>query len=640
MNARLFLSLTLPFLFLFFQNDYTLKGIVLDDSNSELIGANVILKKGKKVIAGTVTDFDGKFELSNLAKGNYTLHVSYTGYETIKRELVLSEQKTLELKFVLKAGALLEEVVVSGYSPRPKKVDMAASQSRQNKATMIVDGLSSTITGQSIHYNDQQFIPTNTEEYEKNNEVGFKSPLDEALSTFSLDVDRASYSNVRRMIDNGMLPPPDAVRLEEMVNYFDYDYRAPGSKHPIALNSTYTVCPWNDKHQILHIGVRAKDIKYDKLPKSNLVFLIDVSGSMNSSNKLPLVISSFKMLLKKLRGDDRVAIVTYAGRAGVALESTPAKDRQKILNALEGLRSGGSTAGAQGILTAYEIAEKNFLKDGNNRVILATDGDFNVGVNSVDDLESLITKKRKSGVFLSILGYGMGNYKDNKMQALSDKGNGNHAYIDNLREARKVLINEFGGTLFTVAKDVKIQIEFNPAYVHAYRLLGYENRRLNKEDFNDDKKDAGEVGAGHKVTAIYEIIPVGVKSGFNIDVDPLKYQSESPRRLGDPSGEVATIKCRYKHPDEDKSLKFSIPVYNTSVTKDFVDSDVAFALAVAEFSLRLSESQYLPDGTLDNSIQLAENNLGKDKEGYRSEFVRLAKSLNELHGSQWTIAEK
>lgn len=373
--------------------------------------------------------------------------------------------------------------------------------------------------------------PFNTEDYDHIIENDFHSVEQQPLSTFSIDVDRASYSNVRRFIQEGSLPPKGAVRIEEMINYFDYNYASPTTEDPFALYSEIASCPWNSKHRLVHIGLQGKKISTADLPPSNLVFLVDVSGSMEEPNKLPLVQESLKLLTDQLREDDRVAIVVYAGKAGLVLPSTSGSDKMKIKEAIDELQAGGSTAGGEGITLAYKIARQNMKEHGNNRVILATDGDFNVGVSSDDELVELIEKERESGIFLSVLGYGMGNYKDNKMQQLADKGNGNHNYIDNLNEAKKVLVNEFGGTLFTIAKDVKLQVEFNPARVNAYRLIGYENRILGNEDFNDDKKDAGELGSGHTVTALCEIIPAGVQDTFIRKVDKLKYTPKKKPQL-------------------------------------------------------------------------------------------------------------
>src|SRR5688572_21988811 len=389
----------------------------------------------------------------------------------------------------------------------------------------------------------------NTEDYDNIVENKFLTARQNPLSTFSIDVDEAAYSNVRRYLENGSMPPRGAVRIEEMINYFDYVYPKPQNDEPFTVNTEISDCPWNPQHRLVHIGLQGKEIQVDNLPPSNMVFLIDVSGSMDVPNKLPLVQASLNMLVDQVREKDKVAIVVYAGSAGLVLPSTKGADKIKIKEAINNLEAGGSTAGGEGIQLAYKIAKDNFIKQGNNRIILATDGDFNVGISSDDELVRLIEDERKVGVFLSVLGYGMGNYKDNKMQQLADKGNGNHSYIDNINEARKVLVNEFGSTLFTIAKDVKLQVEFNPAKVQAYRLVGYENRMLKAHDFNDDLKDAGEMGAGHTVTALYEVIPVGVKSSFSGSVDGLKYQPEKKPVIKNNSRELLTVKMRYKKPD-------------------------------------------------------------------------------------------
>jgi len=388
----------------------------------------------------------------------------------------------------------------------------------------------------------------NRESYQEIEENTFKMVNASPLSTFSIDVDKASYSNVRRMINNGQEVPKDAVKIEEFINYFDYDYPQPNGVDPFSINTEVAQSPWNKDTKLVKIGLQGKEVPLDDIPPSNLVFLIDVSGSMNSTNKLPLLKSAFKLMVNQLRNEDKISIVTYAGAAGLALE--PTSDKNKILEALNNLNAGGSTAGGQGIKLAYKIAEENFIKKGNNRVILATDGDFNVGASSDQAMEDLIVEKRESGVFLTCLGFGTGNYQDSKMETLADKGNGNHAYIDTMQEAQRVLGTEFGGTLYTIAKDVKIQVEFNPAKVQAYRLIGYENRLLNAEDFNDDKKDAGELGSGHTVTALYEIIPVGVKSEWLKDIDDLKY---SDKKVKGNAEDLLTVKFRYKKPDGDKS---------------------------------------------------------------------------------------
>ena len=465
------------------------------------------------------------------------------------------------------------------------------------------------------------------EEYSSFAENRFKDAKADPLSTFSLDVDVASYSNVRRMINQGKKPEKDAVRVEQFINYFSYDYPNPTGQDPVSIISETQPCPWKKEHLLVRIGVKAKEIPSQNLPASNFVFLIDVSGSMESPNRLPLVKSSLKLLTNNLRSKDRVSIVVYAGAAGVVLPSTSGSNKQKIFDALNALEAGGSTAGGEGIELAYQIAQKNFIKSGNNRIILCTDGDFNVGISSEKELENLIEEKRKTGVYLTVLGYGMGNYKDSKLQVLSQKGNGNHAYIDNLQEANKVLVQEFGSTMYAVAKDVKMQVEFNPVYVNAYRLIGYESRLLNKEDFNDDTKDAGELGAGHTVTAFYEIIPAGVKNPY-ASVDNLKYQkTESAQGVN--NNEMMNVKLRYKPLNSDKSLKMEIPVLITD--RDKAPSvDFTFASAVTMFGQLLRNSDFKGTSTYDDVIKLARSGFGNDEQGYRHEFVRLAETMKQL----------
>ncbi|MDL2222457.1 VWA domain-containing protein, partial [Parabacteroides sp. OttesenSCG-928-N08] len=471
------------------------------------------------------------------------------------------------------------------------------------------------------------------EEYASFKENRFLRVADDPLSTFSIDVDVASYSNLRRHINRGELPPQDAIRTEELINYFSYAYTAPKGNDPVSISTEIGDCPWNKKHRLLRIGLKAREIPTDKLPASNLVFLIDVSGSMYGATRLELVKSSLKLLVNNLREEDRVAIVVYSGSAGEVLPSTSGGDKQKIREALDQLTAGGSTAGGEGIRLAYKIARNSFVANGNNRVILCTDGDFNVGISSPQGLEQLIEKERKSGIFLTVLGYGMGNYKDNRMQVLAEKGNGNHAYIDNLQEANKVLVQEFGSTIHTVAKDVKLQLEFNPAQVQAYRLIGYESRLLNDEDFNDDSKDAGEMGAGHTVTALYEIVPTGVESNLGGGVDPLKYQQQPTVKFSLPaSEELLTVKLRYKAPDSDVSQRMEV-VVSDNRTKS-LSSDFRFAAAVAMFGQLLRDSDFKGDGDCDKVIALAQSALDNDGRGYRREFIRLVESARGMLGDR------
>jgi len=464
---------------------------------------------------------------------------------------------------------------------------------------------------------------TNDESYAKINENKFEQVMLNPLSTFSIDVDKASYSNIRRMINKGQKITPGAVKIEEMVNYFDYSYAQPKTNHPFAIHTEFAQTPWNETTKLVRIGLQGKVYTNAVLPASNLTFLIDVSGSMSDANKLPLLKSAFKLLVRQLREKDKVSIVVYAGAAGVVLKPTSGANKKKILEALDNLEAGGSTAGGEGIDLAYDLAQKNFKRKGNNRVILATDGDFNVGASSDLAMEDLIEQKRKSGVFLSVLGFGMGNYKDSKLEILADKGNGNHAYIDTMQEAQKVFGKEFGGTLHAIAKDVKIQVEFNPAYVQSYRLIGYENRMLAAEDFVDDTKDAGELGSGHKVTALYEIIPVGVKSEYTANHIPLKYTNVEKKKVS--SDELMTIKFRYKKPDGEKSIEIVQEVQNK---ESALSEDFNFVSAVALFGMHLRNSTYLNDSKVDQVVQLAEKGRGSDLNGYRAEFIRLVKTHN------------
>ncbi len=458
----------------------------------------------------------------------------------------------------------------------------------------------------------------NTEEYDRIYENPFVSTIRNPLSTFSVDVDRASYSNVRRMLEDNQQPYADAVRIEELINYFNYDYPQPTGKDPFSVNLEISNCPWNKEHQVLSIGLQGKDIDVNNVPNSNLVFLIDVSGSMSDANKLPLLKSSFKILIEKLRPKDRVAMVVYASATGVVLPSTSCDEKDKIMAAFDLLEAGGSTAGGEGIKLAYKIAKENFIDGGNNRVILATDGDFNIGVSSDAAMVRLIEEKREDGVFLTILGFGMGNYKDSKMEKLSNAGNGNYAYIDNILEAKKTLGKEFFGTIYTIAKDVKIQIEFNPSQVKAYRLIGYENRMLKAEDFNDDTKDAGEIGAGHTVTALYELIPAGSKEEIP-GIDELEYQKSTVVK----SNDLMTLKLRYKQPDGDVSKLIKQKVSKSDIVTDNTSNNFNWSTSVAEFGLLLRTSKFKGDANWDQVLERAKSAKGQDNEGYRAEFIKL-----------------
>jgi Ca-activated chloride channel family protein len=465
----------------------------------------------------------------------------------------------------------------------------------------------------------------NTESYGHLVENPFLAVAANPLSTFSIDVDRASYSNVRRFLTGGQRPPVDAVRIEELVNYFHYDYPDPRGEHPFSITTEVAAAPWNPSHRLVRIGLQGRKVDLENLPPSNLVFLIDVSGSMQSPDKLPLLKSAFRLLVNELRPQDRVAIVVYAGAAGLVLPSTAGDHKSTILDALDALVAGGSTAGGAGIQLAYQVAREHHVKGGNNRVILATDGDFNIGPSSDAEMVRLIEEKREQGTFLTVLGFGTGNLKDSKMERLADHGNGNFAYIDNMLEARKVLVTEVGGTLLTIAKDVKIQVEFNPARVQGFRLIGYENRLLRDEDFQDDTKDAGELGAGHSVTALYELIPAGMESDVTVrGLDSLRYQNPGNRRPAAGSGELLYVKLRYKEPDGDTSrlLEHGVPDRTENPSVDF-----QFASAVAGFGMLLRDSEHSGAWTMGDVLATARRTQGDDLHGYRAEFVRLVETV-------------
>lgn len=584
----------------------TVKGKVTDAADGFGITGCTVLVKG--TTRSTITNVDGEYTIR--ANKGEKLIFSYIGYET-QTVKVTSER----LNITMQANSqILEECVVVGYGMQ-KQVSMCGAVSN------IMPGI---MTRRAYAYD------MSTEEYKNIEENGFKKVNENPLSTFSIDVDAASYSNMRRYLNRGELPPADAIRTEELINYFSYNYPQPTSKDPVKITTEVGSCPWNKNHRLVRIGLKAKEIPTEKLPVSNLVFLIDVSGSMYGPQRLGLVQSSLKLLVNNLRDADRVAIVVYSGSAGERLPSTSGSDKQKIREAIDELTAGGSTAGGEGIKLAYKIAKKNFVKGGNNRIILCTDGDFNVGLSSNEGLENLIEQERKSGVYLTVLGYGMGNYKDSKMQILAEKGNGNHAYIDNLQEANRVLVNEFGATMHTVAKDVKLQIEFNPSQVQAYRLIGYESRLLKDEDFNNDAKDAGEMGAGHTVTAFYEVVPVGVESNFVNKVDDLKYQKKVKPALQPATGskELLTVKLRYKAPDEDISKKLELPLVDNKGNN--VSSDFRFAAAVAMFGQLLRDSDFKGDATYAQVIAMAKTALDNDGKGYRREFLRLVETADGL----------
>jgi Ca-activated chloride channel family protein len=600
-----------------------IKGTTKDKATGEALPfVNLVLRQQGKQVQTATSNIDGIYSFKNLPAGSYDLEANYIGYaKTVKKGITVTDSKVTTIDLALSASTLkLDEIEVTKKSTNRRYRVLEKETTNTSSANDSYNYSSSPSSGKS----PEQY---NTEEYDKINDNEFKEVKNNALSTFSIDVDAASYSNVRRFIMQGSLPPKDAVRVEEMINYFSYDYPQPKGDDPFSITMEMAGCPWNKEHKLVHIGLQGKEIAVDKLPSSNLVFLLDVSGSMDEPNKLPLLKSALELLTDQLRPEDHVSIVVYAGAAGVVLPSTPGNRKDKIKDALEELQAGGSTAGGAGILLAYKIAKENFIKGGNNRVILATDGDFNVGVSSDGELVRMIEEKREEGVFLTVLGFGTGNYKDSKMEQLADKGNGNYAYIDNLLEAKKVLVKEMGATLNTIAKDVKIQVEFNPAFVKSYRLVGYENRVLANEDFNDDKKDAGDMGAGHAVTALYEIIPAG-SSENTADVNPLKYQVSTLTAEAKASSEVMTVKFRYKEPDGKTSKLITQTVNDRPFTVQ-ASENFRFSAAVAEFGMLLRDSKFKGNSSYKDLLAMAKEAKGKDEEGYRAEFIRLVE-MSEL----------
>lgn len=615
-----------------FSQAVVVKGKVKDENGKPVQGAIVKVKQDTRAV---VTDSLGRFSIQ-VTTQDAKLVVTMVGFE--ESEVKVAGKQELSIVLHQYKGAL-NEVVVIGYGNARR---MSVSSMLQGRAAGLAvsgagyytpsgssPGASGAIRGERTRLSNI----ADGEGYDYIAENLFQKVTDHPLSTFSIDVDAASYSNVRRMITTDKMPPAGAVRIEEMINYFSYPYKQPEGKDPVSIQAELSACPWNTTHQLALVALKAKEIPTDRLPAANLVFLIDVSGSMMADNKLPLVKSSLHLLTENLRPQDKVAIVTYAGSAGLALPSTSGAEKLTIRKAIDLLEAGGSTAGGAGIKLAYKVAQKHLIKGGNNRVILCTDGDFNVGVSSEDGLVRLVEEKRESGVFLTVLGFGQGNYQDAKMQQLADKGNGNHAYIDGIMEARKVLVNEFGGTLFTVAKDVKLQIEFNPDRVKGYGLIGYENRMLAKEDFNNDQKDAGEMGSGHTVTALYEIIPAGVDAPELDSVDKLRYQKVAEGKAttkSGGSGEVFYVKLRYKKPDEKESKLMEKGVKQTSGAFDNASESLRFAAAVAAFGMKLRDSKFKGSLSYEEIARIAQKATGDDKEKYRTEFIQLVKAASKI----------
>jgi Ca-activated chloride channel family protein len=626
------------------------QGVVVDPAGTAIPGATLQLLSGTRVTATAVSGPDGAFRFADVAAGNYQIRVRLAGFRQAAVAVAVGTESPAPLRIRLQIGDVSETVtVVSAEAkqsaptapppPPPSMPGSAGMDSVQLRISGAGRGAAGGVSGPGPILN---FMPPDTESYAGIDENRFRRPTDQPLSTFSIDVDTASYTNVRRFLNEGRLPPADAVRVEELINYFRFDYTDAIQGAPFGITTEVAACPWNSRHRLALIGLQARRLPPGKTPPRNLVFLLDVSGSMASADKLPLVKNAMQMLADTLRPEDRVGIVTYAGSSGVALRSTRGDRRAEILSAIDMLSAAGSTNGGAGIQLAYQMAADNFVKGGINRVILATDGDFNVGVTSLDALKALIEAKRGTGVFLSVLGVGTGNLKDANMEMLADKGNGNYSYLDSLTEARRVLINEAGSTLVTVAKDVKIQVEFNPALVGAYRLVGYENRRLRARDFNDDAKDAGEMGAGHTVTALYEIVPAGEEVNMG-GVDPLRYQRPDdglPQRVAPrtliPSTELMHVKVRYKRPDAQASTLVTVPVAGRNTASP---RHLTFASAVAAFGMLLRDSPFKADATWSDVLRLAQAGRGEDPEGYRAEFVRLVDLAAALDRQRTTQTE-
>jgi len=601
-------------------------GMVADATGTPVPGAVVELLRGTRLERRTTSNTAGAFTFENVEHGIYQLRASTATLGSASVRLTVGDAPTASQRLVLTGPPAGQMNRPSG-TVRPDEpgahyaVEMSADQNTATTSARqaVMGGIVPTAPG----------VAWNREAYAKIDENGFHRVTDDPLSTFSIDVDTASYANVRRFLNDGALPPVDAVRIEEMINYFRFDYTTPSGDRPFAVTTDVGPAPWAPSHRLVLIGLKARPVE-ERTPPRNLVFLLDVSGSMASPDKLPLVKTAMRMLTATLTPADRVAIVVYAGASGMALPSTSGAERARIEQAIEDLRPGGSTNGAAGIQLAYDLATQSFIKGGINRVILASDGDFNVGVTSQGELIRLIESKRDRGVFLSVLGVGTGNLNDSTMEQLANRGNGNYAYLDSLHEARRVLVAEAGGTLVTVAKDVKIQVEFNPARVGAYRLIGYENRILAHRDFNDDRKDAGEIGAGHTVTALYEIVPPGEAIPVS-SVDPLRYQPTPPRASDAGTDELLTVKLRYKEPTGDISQLLSVAVRDRSSS---LSPNLGFAAAVAEFGTLLRRSEHAGLATWSQARNLARTHRGDDPDGYRAEFIRLVDLAAALDAQQ------
>ena len=615
----------------------TIQGTLTDESGAILPGVTVTLTHEETgETRNAVTNDRGLYRFLGLASGTYTLVAELSGFSSYRREGIEIRSGTAgRIDVVLRLASVAETVTVTGETPLIDSRSSAStytfsSSSRRSSTRSRSKSKPGPVSSQRVEPIDWVSPPSrafNTEAYDLITDNPFRSVLDHPLSTFAIDVDRASYANVRRFLSSYQLPPKDAVRIEELVNYFDYDYPDPEGDAPFSVSFEQMECPWKSDHQLVRIGLEGREIEVEARPPTNLVFLLDVSGSMEPENKLPLVKRSMKMLTAQLGSSDQIAIVVYAGASGLALDSTPGSRKADILGALDRLEAGGSTNGGEGIQLAYAVAERQFIEGGVNRVLLATDGDFNVGVTNRGDLVRLIEEKARKKIFLSVLWFGMDNYKDATLEELADKGNGNYAYIDGFPEARKVLVREMSGTLVTIAKDVKIQVEMNPARVKAYRLIGYENRLLAKEDFNDDRKDAGEIGAGHRVTALYELVPSGTEQDLP-SVDELRYQRPVALQEAASSKELMTVKLRYKEPEGDTSRLLSFVLFDDEVSRP--SRDFQFASAVAAFGMILRESPFRGDADWDFVKKLARSGVGPDPNGYRREFLELVDLAREV----------
>ncbi len=669
MKINLILIIALLFSTSLVFSQTTIVGKITDGNTGEdIFAANIIISQNNAFVIGETSDLEGNFCIQ-VDPGKYDMEVSVIGYSAQKiTGIVANAGQATKVNVHLSTGVQLDEVVVTGYKIPLIKQDETSTgttvtseqiknlQTRNiNVITGKIAGVSTTssqntkIKGSRSNANDYYIdgirvgekrkkgsknkhkkehpkpIDNSNEEYNHFVENEFLPSSEKPLSTFSIDVDNASYSNVRRYLNNYQMPPKDAVRIEEFINYFDYDYPQPKSVDPFSINTEISDCPWNRENKLVHIGLQGYELPKGQMPPSNLVFLLDVSGSMRAQNKLPLLKKAFKLLVQQLRQEDKVSIVVYAGASGLVLPPTSGSDKHKIISALDKLKSGGSTAGAAGIKLAYKTAESTFIKNGNNRIILATDGDFNVGVSGNAELVKLIEEKRKSGVALSILGFGMGNYKDGKMEQIADNGNGNYAYIDNFQEAKKVFVQEMGGTLHTIAKDVKLQIEFNSNYVKEYRLIGYVNRKLKDEDFANDKKDAGDLGAGHTVTALYEIVPAGSESANK------NFFNRVFKKSNQSNEDWMTVKLRYKKPNGKKSKLLKVKATNNNIELSSASDNFRFSAAVASFGMLLRDSKFKGDADYDKILKMAQTSLGKDEFGYRNEFLELVKKAKETN---------